>query len=111
MEGGRKQELDQVAPNVITTINQIARWPLGDRRKRRQQTQQKQRPTTRGEWPSRGSVSHHLGRPCQEGGGKQTVYGVFAQACYEQYGEEAGIEEFHQQCSVCWNNISGKKPR
>jgi hypothetical protein len=38
----------------------------------------------------------------------QTAYGVFVQACWAQYGDEAGIEEFHQQCSVWWNNISGQ---
>jgi hypothetical protein len=47
--------------------------------------------------------------PCQEGGGKQTVYGIFAQACWAQYDDKAGIEEFHIQCSDWWEDLAEKE--
>jgi hypothetical protein len=59
--------------------------PLGDRRKRRQRT------------------------PRQKGRGKQTAYGIFAQACWAQYDNEAGIEEFHIQCSDWWKDLAEKE--
>jgi hypothetical protein len=40
--------------------------------------------------------------PRQEGGGKQTAYGIFAQACWAQYDDEAEIEEFNIQSSDWW---------
>jgi hypothetical protein len=53
--------------------------PLGDRRKRQQQT--------------------------------QTVYGIFEQACWAQYGDEAGIEEFHIQCSDWWEDLAERQEK
>jgi hypothetical protein len=44
-----------------------------------------------------------------EGGGKQTAYGIFAQACWAQYDDEAGIAEFHIQCSDWWDNRAEKE--
>jgi hypothetical protein len=47
--------------------------------------------------------------PCQEGGGKQTAYGIFARACWAQYDDEAGMEEFHIQCSDGWKDLAEKE--
>jgi hypothetical protein len=47
--------------------------------------------------------------PCQEGGGKQTAYGIFAQACWAQYDNKAGIKEFHIQCSDWWEDLAEKE--
>jgi hypothetical protein len=42
---------------------------------------------------------------------KQTAYGIFAQACWAQYDDEAGpgIEECHIQCSDWWEHLAEKE--
>jgi hypothetical protein len=47
--------------------------------------------------------------PRQEGGGKQTAYGIFAQACWAQYDDEAEIKEFNIQCSDWWEDLAEKE--
>jgi hypothetical protein len=37
------------------------------------------------------------------------VYGIFAQACWAQYDDKAGIEEFHIQCSDWWEHLAEKE--
>jgi hypothetical protein len=37
------------------------------------------------------------------------VYGIFAQACWAQYGDEAGIEELHIPCSDWWEDLAEKE--
>jgi hypothetical protein len=48
----------------------------------------------------------------------QTAYGIFAQACWAQYDDKAGIkeydgeariEEFHIQCSDWWEDLAEKE--